>query len=178
MDSIHIESHNESVVNSENSPTRNKREMVLWSTGIFFVDALFCGYRQFYELALLCFSLGCSSYKHHQSKETKHKRVSSVFAGLTSIYCIFQLYLCTNLVLYIVEFVCLMSTFFVWICCSYTKTLNYDKYHSLQHFIPSLWIVIIAQMHQSLIYIHSTTMGLTGHHDLLLVDNVTCCECL
>lgn len=169
MDTLPVDGKNE----VDTKPRRTMNDMVLWSTFIFFIDAAFCVYKKFYELGILSFSLACSSYSFHKYHETKYVRINNFFSVCTTLYLTYQSHLGESVIFYFAEIFCLVSMTFMYTACTYCRIINYDKYHALQHLLPSIWIAIVVLSHNPLTYITSTSFGLNGE----TISNASCICC-
>jgi hypothetical protein len=129
---------------------RNWSDPLVWSHLFLIYPTITCFMYDVFELGILMILLGSLSTLYHRSSERDFFILEAIFAHITYLYGIIQIWYAPKTIIIVVESTCAISMLGLFIFTARHPT-KYEQLHTLQHIICSIWILIIAIFHFSLL---------------------------
>ena len=124
-------------------PLKRKITDPLVYSNILFIFAAYTPYvNKNYELTILTCLGAIFSTLYHYYRERRYVFFEYKLTKFNYLYCIVQIFYCSTQCYFKIELLLSISTFVVFLIVGRLRLLSYQKYHILQHILPSIWIFI------------------------------------
>lgn len=131
---------------NKNIKKRNLSDPIIYSHFFLVISAILSTYYINISLIVLTYPLIFLSFFYHLSNEILFCEAECLLAHLLFIYSSIQILYAPFFLLILTEIIFCISIIFIFIYLSFNPKY-YNKYHTCQHIIASIWISLIAIYH-------------------------------